>query len=94
LLKGTKMKIKLGSEVRDLVTGLTGIAIGRTEWINGCARIIVQPKVDKDSKLPDGVNVDEPQLEVIGEGEYKRTSETAETGGPIPMATRPEVSRS
>lgn len=85
------MTIKLGQEVKDKVTGFTGVAIGRTEWINGCARVIVQPKVDKDGKVPDCLNIDEPQLEVTGEGAYKK--EETNTGGPLDLPTRQEVKR-
>ncbi len=58
-------KIKLGQKVRDTITGKEGIAIGRTEWMYGCVRIVIQPKGGKDG-VPFGTfNADEPQLEVI-----------------------------
>lgn len=88
--KGTKMKIELGSEVKCRVTGFTGVAIGRTEWINGCARVVVQPKVDKDGKVPEPQNIDEPQLEVTGKIDYNTQTTT---GGPLDLPSRKEVSR-
>jgi hypothetical protein len=36
------MKIKLGSRVTDRITGFTGIAIARTDWLTGCVRFGVQ----------------------------------------------------
>lgn len=57
--------IPLGSEVKDKVTGFRGVAIGRTEWLTGCATIIVKPKVDKDGKVPESQTVDEPLLDVL-----------------------------
>ena len=66
--------IELGSEVRDKVTGLTGIAICRSKWLTGCDTIMVQPKVDKDGKVPESRTIDEPTLEVIQEPDF----------GPIP----------
>jgi hypothetical protein len=68
------MKIELGREVKCKVTGFKGIATSRTEYLNGCFRIGVQPRVEKDGKHPDAMYVDEPQLEytkvktVIGGG--------------------------
>ena len=56
-------KIELGREVRCLVTGFTGIATSRTEYLKGCVKVCVQPKVDKEGKHPDGFFLDEPQLE-------------------------------
>ena len=57
--------INLGDKVKDSVTGFTGIAIGRTQWLQGCDRIVVQPQVAKDGKLPDSATFDEPQLIVL-----------------------------
>lgn len=74
--------INLGEECRDKVTGFRGIAIARTLWLNGCARVTIQPKMDKDGKHPDAVTFDEPQLEVTGKG--IRTQKT-DTGGPLPI---------
>ena len=58
-------KIKLGSKVRDKVTGLVGIATARTEFLNGCIQYSVQPKAGKDNKVPEEIGVDSESLEVI-----------------------------
>lgn len=58
-------RIELGDLVKDTVTGFQGVAIGRTEWLHGCERIIVQPKVGKDGKLGENGQFDEPQLDVV-----------------------------
>lgn len=58
--------IKLGQKVRDAVSGFTGIAVARTEWMNGCTRVSVQPPCGEDGKLPESQAFDEPNLEVIG----------------------------
>ena len=34
----------LGDEVKDTITGFKGIVVARTEWLNGCARVTVQPQ--------------------------------------------------
>jgi len=59
------MAVYLGDEVRDEVTGFHGVAIARTEWLHGCVRITVQPKVDKNGKFIEPVTFDEPQLIVL-----------------------------
>lgn len=67
------MKITLGSEVRDTITGFTGIVVARCEWLYGCVRITVQPKQLHDGKPVDYVTFDEDQLEpVVAEKEKQR----------------------
>ena len=77
-------KIKLGDKVKDIVSGLTGIAIGRTTWLNGCDRITVQPiGWDKDKKPFESFTADEPQLvSLMKVKKIKRGRRN--TGGPIP----------
>lgn len=62
------MKVKLGKRYRDTVSGYVGIAVCRTEWMNGCNRASLQAPVDKEGKLPDIQTFDEVQLEIIAEG--------------------------
>jgi hypothetical protein len=57
-------KINLGDEVKDTISGFTGVAVARTEWITGCPRVVVQPKVKKDGILPDNNTFDETTLVV------------------------------
>ena len=45
------MKIALGDKVKDKITGFTGIATGRAEYLTGCIRFYVErpgkePKAD------------------------------------------------
>ena len=56
-------KFKQGETVRDLVTGFKGIVVARTDYISGCNRYQLQPKVGADGKFPDSVTIDEPALE-------------------------------
>lgn len=57
------MKISLGLKVVDTVTGFTGIATAKVEYINGCIQFCVQPEIDKDGKLPSGEYIDHQRLE-------------------------------
>jgi hypothetical protein len=59
-------EIKLGHEYKDVISGFTGIAIAKTEWINGCVRVTLSPKLDKDGKFQDSVCLDIEQLEATG----------------------------
>lgn len=68
-------RIKLGQEVQDKVSGFYGIATTRTEFLQGCFRVEVQPHVDKEGKMQELQCFDEPQLEVIGEGITKAEEE-------------------
>jgi len=76
--------IKLGSEVKDKVTGFIGIAISRVEYLNGCIQYGVKPKA-KENKMPEVEYIDESQLKVL------RTPEELNAngiGGIMPDAPR------
>ncbi len=83
--------MKLGTRVRDSITGLEGVAIARTEWLYGCVRIGVQPTELRDGKPAEQVWFDEAQLEPIAFQEPPPQSPSGTTGGPRrePKAARP-----
>lgn len=61
--------IELGSKVRDLVTGVTGVASARTEWLYGCARIAVDAtELKADNKLFETMWLDEQRVEEVEKG--------------------------
>lgn len=74
--------INLGDEVICKVTGFKGIVTAKTDYIHGCTRLSVQPKVSKDGKLPEMQAFDEPQLKVLNKAIVKRSHN--ETGGDRP----------
>ena len=91
--------IKVGDRVKDIVTGYTGIAVARTEWLNGCIRFTVQSNEYHDSKPVDSLCVDEPQLVIVEKGVTKRlgdeciepptsSQEATAPGGPAPTPER------
>jgi len=85
------MEVQLGQKVRDSITGLEGMAVSRTVYLYGCARITIQPFEIKDGKPADWVSFDEPQLLVLadtGHVEESRQAQKRRTGGP-----QPEISR-
>ncbi len=61
------MTIKLGSKVKDKITGFIGIATTETRHLTGCDRYGVTPTMDKDGKLGDTKWFDEMVLEVLKE---------------------------
>lgn len=58
-------EVKLGDMVKDRVTNMEGIAVSRTEYLNGCIRFGVQQAMTTDGKVPDAHFADVEQLEVI-----------------------------
>jgi len=77
----SKVKIKLGNEFEDSVTGFKGIAVSRTEYLTGCDRIEIQPRVDEKGEITDSVSFDVGTLKKIGEG-IILTFEKEPPGGP------------
>ena len=77
--------VQLGDEVQDTITGFKGIAVAQHQYITGCRRISVQPKCDKDGKVPEAQNFDEPLLKVTKPVKPKveeKFVEARKTGGP------------
>lgn len=75
--------ITLGSKVQDTITGFTGIAIGRTEWQYGCARICVQSQELHNGEPIPPQTFDEQQLVVIKEElPVVSPDSSAKSGGP------------
>ncbi len=72
--------IKLGSKVRDKVTGFTGIATAKIEYLNGCIQICIKPPVGENNIMPDVEYVDIDQIEILEE--EKITFLKKLTGGP------------
>jgi hypothetical protein len=60
--------IKLGSKVRDVVTGFEGIAVAKVEYLTGCTQYGIAPRIDKDGKPQDAIYVDEARLEIVDGG--------------------------
>lgn len=92
-------KFNLGDEVKDSVTGVTGIVSSKTEFLNGCKRYGLEQPQKKDGSIPDVITVDEQQLLLVKalkvnvgqplNGEPKK----AFTGGPKPAPARSRMSK-
>jgi hypothetical protein len=51
--------VECGDEVRDKVSGFTGIVVAKYSYLFGCNRFCLQPEVDKDNALKDCLTFDE-----------------------------------
>lgn len=54
--------VKLGTVVTDAVSGFSGVATGRTEYLYGCIRIMVEPQGLHDGKPIEAQWFDEQRL--------------------------------
>lgn len=78
-------KHELGKEAKDLVTGFKGIILCRMQWLTGCNRYGIQPKMGKDGKTEEIKYFDENQIAITGKGvELGLTQTQRGTGGPQP----------
>ena len=79
-------KIQLGDKVRCKLTGFAGIAVAKTEFINGCTQWNVLPKGDKNNKMPEEIGIDEQSLEIIPVKNKKIIKK--DIGGPMTRGLR------
>lgn len=73
----------LGQEVRDLVTGITGIVTGHTIHLNLCERICIQPRSVDNKPATEVEWVDVQQAELVGRGVRDRLLDSAKTAAPV-----------
>ena len=71
--------VTLGDRYTDPITGFTGVAVARTMYLHGCARVALQGPIDKDGKIPDPHYFDELQLTGV-----KPAKADKKKGGPRP----------
>lgn len=76
--------LNLGDEVEDTVTGFKGIITCESLALNGCTRVLVQPKVDEKGKLRDGKGFDIGRLKAIKKEAVKEGQRS--TGAPMERA--------
>jgi len=77
--------IKLGDLVKDLITGYTGIASSRTEYLFGCIHIgITSTGLDKDGIPLGAVFFDEQRVMLVDERDPVVSPDSkAKSGGPV-----------
>ena len=57
--------IELGIRVKDMITGKTGVAVARTEWLYGCSRIGIESEKLDDGKPREIDWFDEQRVEEV-----------------------------
>ena len=55
-------EVEIGKVYTDRVTGYKGVAVVQEQWMEGCLRIGLQAKIDKDGNIPNILFFDEPAL--------------------------------
>lgn len=78
-------EIKLGDTASDTITGFEGVVVARTEWLNGCIRITIQPRELKDGKPIESHTFDVQQVALV---QAKPRAIEKRSGGPQPEPTR------
>lgn len=81
-----KQEIKLGDKVKCKLTGFIGIAVSKTEFINGCVQWEVLPRVNKSNKIPEPLLIDEQSLEIIRIKKKKAIKKKEGNGGAMRKA--------
>ena len=86
------MSVTLGKTYKDSITGFTGVAVARAEYLYGCVRVTLDPpKLKKDGDfLPCG-EFDEQRLVAVKGKTYKRKPK--DVGGPVLKTTPRQVNR-
>jgi hypothetical protein len=71
----------IGFEVRDVITGFQGIAIGHVVYISGCNQVLILPPLGTDGKAPEGAWYDDQRVERV-EGGRVVELDNSKTPGP------------
>ena len=80
-------KFNLGEVLRDVITGFTGVVMGRTEYHTGCKHYgLLSKTLNKDGKPADWEWFDEKRLERVEDVPQKQNE--VSSGGP--SASPPE----
>lgn len=77
--------LELGDVVKDTITGFQGVVIARTDWLNGCVRLTIQPRKLESGKMVDSQTIDVEQLQLV---KAKKIPRSSPGGGPMPGPVR------
>lgn len=59
------MEVKLGSKVKDKITGFKGVAVARCVYLEGCVQFEIEPLQLKDGVPQKSFWLDEPRVILI-----------------------------
>lgn len=66
----TKNVIKLGDQIQDVTSGLTGIAIGKVKYLSGATHWILQPPLDNSGCPQRDQYIPDQYVKRVGDGVY------------------------
>lgn len=79
----------IGATARELITGYTGVIVGKTIHLNGCHRVILQPaELDKDGEPFKSLAVDIQQVEVVADKPVVKAGSLGLVWGSVKLGTR------
>jgi len=78
---------QLGDRIKDKITGLKGICVCVTTWLNGCVRVGLQPEELSLGKPAEVVYYDAEQTELVKAGVHKPVV-LVEVPPPKPLMSR------
>ena len=79
-------EIELGDTVQCIYTGFKGVAVARTEFINGCIQFSIAPKWDGKAPIFEEMSLDSKSLKIIKK--KPQSKEEKSTGGPTQRAAK------
>jgi hypothetical protein len=82
-----KFRVQLGDKVKDTVSGLEGIAVARSEYLNGCRQIAIEMAAEKGERKTEWV--DEQRVAILECEAFKPLPSSAKTGGEMGAHTPP-----
>jgi len=71
-----------GDQVSDVITGVTGIVVARTDFLTGCNRVSIQPQELNDGKPAEWLHFDEHQVKLKKKEKIKLKAPKKKPGGP------------
>lgn len=82
-------KPSLGDQACDRITGFEGIVTGISGYLNGCARVMIQPStLDKEGKMLEPQWFDIEQTKLVQRDPLGFSGKQQPVGGPRPDAAR------
>ncbi len=77
-------QVRNGDEVKEVITGFSGVVAGIASYLTGCDQALVIPKAAKDGTYKEGHWFDVTRLKVTKENVVKLPGEkkTSRPGGP------------
>lgn len=74
--------IQLGQQAEDIITGFTGIIIGRAEYLTGCTQYGLAPKAEPGKPTTSSEWFDKGRIRITGPGITPADVKAPEDGGP------------